>query len=169
VEVLDFLHVTERLWELAHLFDEPAQHRLKMDGYVFMLLKGQARELTAWFRHQAKTRPLSPADRKKVEAVCGYFENNWERMRYDEYLAAGYPIASGVIEGACRHVVKDRLERTGMRWTVDGAQAMLQLRCIAINQQWDGFTAFRARRESERLYPHNTLYEVEDWPMPQAA
>ena len=169
VEVLDFLHVTERLWELAHLLDEPGQHRMKMDGYVFMLLNGQVRELTAWFRHQAKTRPLSAADRKKVESVCGYFENNCERMRYDEYLAAGYPIASGVIEGACRHVVKDRLERTGMHWTVDGAQAMLQLRCIAINQQWEGFTAFRARRESERLYPHNTLYEVEDWPIPQAA
>ena len=90
-------------------------------------------------------------------------------MRYGEYLAAGYPIASGVIEGACRHVVKDRLERTGMRWTVEGAQAMLQLRCIAINQQWDSFTTFRVRRESERLYPHTTLYEVEDWPIPLAA
>jgi hypothetical protein len=84
-------------------------------------------------------------------------------------LAAGYPIASVVIEGACRHVVKDRLERTGMRWTVAGAQAMLQLRCIAINQQWEDFTAFRVRRESERLYPHTTLYEVEDWPISQTA
>jgi hypothetical protein len=51
-------------------------------------------------------------------------------MRYDEYLACGYPIASGVIEGACRHMVKDRLERTGMNWTVAGAEAMLELRCI---------------------------------------
>ena len=82
---LDFLHATERLWELAHVFDEPVKHRMKMDGHVFMLLNGQVWELTAWFRHQAKTRPLSPADRKKVEAECGYFENNWERMRYDEY------------------------------------------------------------------------------------
>ena len=140
------------------------------DGWVYLsTLTGQARELTVWFRHEANTRPLSPADRRKVEAVCGYFEKNWERMRYDEYLAAGYPIASGVIEGACRHVVKDRLERTGMHWTVAGALAMLQLRCIAINQQWDDFTAFRVRRESERLYPQTTLYEVEDWPIPQAA
>jgi len=138
-------------------------------GMSFYSCRGQARGLTAWFRHEAKTRPLSSADRRKVEAVCGYFEKNWERMRYDEYLAAGYPIASGVIEGACRHVVKDRLERTGMHWTVAGAQAMLQLRCIAINQQWDDFTAFRVRRESERLYPQTTLYEVEDWPIPQAA
>jgi hypothetical protein len=52
---------------------------------------------------------------------------------------------------------------------VAGAQAMLQLRCIAINQQWEDFTAFRVQRESERLYPHTTLYEIEDWPIPQAA
>ena len=169
VEILDFLHVTEKLWELAHLFDEPAQHRIRMEGYIFQLLNGQAQELTVWFRHEAKTRPLSPASRQKVETVCGYFEKKWERRRYDKYLAAGYPIASGVIEGACRHVVKDRLERTGMHWTVAGAQAMLQLRCIAINQQWEDFTAFRVRRESERLYPHTTLYEVEDWLIPQAA
>ena len=148
---MDFLHVTEKLWELAHVLDEPAQQRMKMDGYVFMLLNGQARELTAWFRHEAKTRRLTPADRQKVESVCGYFENNLGRMRYGEYLAAGYPIASGVIEGACRHVVKDRLERTGMRWTVEGAQAMLQLRCIAINQQWDSFATFRVRLESDLI------------------
>ena len=169
VEVLDFLHATEKLWELAHLLDEPAQRRVRMEGYAALLLEGRVRELTAWFWHEGRTRKLPPADRRKVEAICGYFENNRERMRYDRYLAAGYPIASGVIEGACRHVVKDRLERTGMHWTVAGAQAMLQLRCIAINRQWEDFTAFRVRCESKRLYPHQTLYAVEDWPVPLAA
>ena len=73
VEVLDFLHVAEKLWELAHVLDEPAQQRLKMDGHV----SGQARELTAWFRHEAKTRRLAPADRQKVEAVCGDSRTIW--------------------------------------------------------------------------------------------
>jgi hypothetical protein len=140
-----------------------------MEGAICQLLNGQAQELTVGFRHEAKTRPLSTPTRQKVEAVCHYFEKNWARMRDDQYLAAGYPIASGVIEEACRQVVKDRLERTGMHWTVASAQAMLQLRCIAINQQWEDFTAFRVRRESERLYPHTTLYEVEDWPISQTA
>ena len=54
-----------------------------------------------------------------VESAIEYLENNREHMKYDEYLAAGYPIGSGVAEGACRHLVKDRLEQTGMRWTVD--------------------------------------------------
>ena len=67
-------------------------------------------------------------------------------------------IASGVIEGACRHVVKDRLERTGMHWTIPGAQAMLKLRCVALNGQWDEFTQlFRIQRETERLYPERKL------------
>ena len=68
-----------------------------------------------------------------------YLENNREHMRYDEYLAAGYPIGSGVAEGACRHLVKDRMEQTGMRWTVAGAQAMLHVRALYLNDQWDEF------------------------------
>ena len=133
------------------------------------MLEGRVVELIVWFRHWAETRSLPGAGRKTVETVCGYFEANRKRMRYDEYLAAGYPIASFRLEGACRHVVKDRLERTGMHWTVNGAQAMLKLRCIAINGQWDEFTTFRIQRESQRLYPHTTLYEVEDWPLSRAA
>ena len=75
-------------------------------------------------------------------------------MRYHEYLGAGYPIATGVIEGACRHLVKDRLERSGMQWVLQGAQAMLDLRSIHIGNQWDEFQAFRIKKEKERLYPH---------------
>ena len=75
-------------------------------------------------------------------------------MRYDEYLAAGYPIGSGVAEGACRHLVKDRLERTGMRWTVPGAQAMLHLRAIYINGSWEKYMNYRIEAEQSRLYGH---------------
>jgi hypothetical protein len=64
---------------------------------------------------------LTAAKRKTLREVCNYLEKNQERMRYDAYLAAGSPIASGAIEGACRHLVKDRMERAGMHWTVPGA------------------------------------------------
>ena len=74
-------------------------------------------------------------------------------MAYDEYLAAGYPIASGVIEGACRNVVVDRMERSGMRWVLDGANSMLYTRCIYLSGLWDEFTRFRINKECERLYP----------------
>ena len=73
-------------------------------------------------------------------------------MKYDEYLAAGYPIGSGVVEGACRHLVKDRLERTGMRWHPEGAQAMLNLRATYLNGEWDSYWAYHVAQEDERLY-----------------
>jgi hypothetical protein len=75
-------------------------------------------------------------------------------MAYHAYLAAGYPIASGVIEGACRHVVKDRMERSGMRWVLPGAHAMLGLRCIHLSGLWEEFMRFHIDRDRRRLYPH---------------
>ena len=75
-------------------------------------------------------------------------------MHYDEYLAAGYPIGSGVAEGACRHLVKDRMEGTGMHWQTEGAQAMLDLRAVYLNGDWDAFQSYRIKLESERLYPY---------------
>jgi hypothetical protein len=98
-----------------------------------------------------------------MEKICNYFDKNHERMRYDEYLRAGYPIASGVIEGACRHVVKDRLERTGMSWVREGARSMLELRCVYLTGEWDAYTAFRVQRETERLYPYRDTLPVIHW------
>ena len=96
---------------------------------------------------------LNKKKAEKLETVCRYFNNNAHRMRYDEYLEKGYPIASGVIEGACRYVVKDRMERTGMRWVLNGAHSMLQLRSVHASGLWDEFTPFRIAKERERLYP----------------
>ena len=79
------------------------------------------------------------------------------RMRYDEYLQAGYPIASGVIEGACRHVVKDRMEHGGMRWTLPGAQAMLDVRCVCACSEWDNFGQWRQAEEAKRVHRHRAL------------
>jgi hypothetical protein len=87
-------------------------------------------------------------------------------MRYDEYLAKGYPIASGVIEGACRHYVKDRLERSGMRWSKAGAQAMLDVRSEYLNGDWEGFYQFRIDRETKRLYPQCKILEEVIWTLP---
>src|SRR3954453_23867308 len=81
-----------------------------------------------------------------------YFDGNRSRMRYDEYLAAGYPIGRGVIEGACRHLVKGRLERAGMRWLPERAQAMLDLRATYLNGEWDAFWSYHVEQEDDRLY-----------------
>jgi hypothetical protein len=78
-------------------------------------------------------------------------------------LAAGYPIASEVIEGACRHVVKDRMERAGMLWTIPGAQALSRLRHVALTGQWEAFMHYHIQQETARLYPHVEL--VDDTPL----
>jgi hypothetical protein len=73
-------------------------------------------------------------------------------MHYDKYLLLGYPIGSGVAEGACRNLVKDRMDSTGMHWKLDGARAMLWTRALYLNSEWDEFVEFRIQREQQQLY-----------------
>jgi hypothetical protein len=86
-------------------------------------------------------------------------------MRYDGSLAAGYSIASGVIEGPGRHLVKDRTERAGMHWTPGGAQAMLDVRSVHLDGDGDGYQSYRIDRERRRLYPHRHLVEGSQYPV----
>jgi len=163
VEVLDLLHVTPRLWQAAHLF-HPAESEAAeqfVRERVLRVLRGEGMLVVRGLRQMATKRGLAPASQRKVETICQYFEENGARMKYDEFLARGYPIASGVIEGACRHFVKDRMERAGMSWTKTGAQAMLNLRATYLNGDWDAFQEFRIARETERLYPHRALVTPE--------
>ena len=121
------------------------------------------RAAPAMFGWMGTSHRLRGKKQTQLATICNYFEKNQHRMRYDEYLARGYPIASGVIEGACRHVVKDRLERTGMTWTIDGAQAMLQLRCIHLSEDWHEYMTFRVQKETERLYPYRESLPEQAW------
>jgi hypothetical protein len=161
VEVLDFLHATSYLWEAAYLFHAEGSGEASafVRARTLRLLRGEVGYVIGGLRQMATKRGLSAAKRKKLTRICNYFHRNRGRMRYDAYLAAGYPIASGVIEGACRHLVKDRMERAGMRWTIDGAQAMLDLRGTYINDQWFAFQAHRMHAETQRLYPQPQLLQ----------
>jgi hypothetical protein len=161
VEILDLLHATPRIWDAAHLFyghDEEQALRFVYDR-VLRLLKGEGRAVVAGLRQMGTKRTLRGKKRDKLATICRYLENNAHRMRYDVYLAAGYPIASGVIEGACRHFIKDRMERSGMRWTIESAQAMLDVRSTYLNGDWDDFMRYRIEKETQRLYPYRTLVE----------
>jgi hypothetical protein len=154
--ILDLFHVLERLWKVAWcFFDESTQKREAQEWVekeLRMLLEGKVRHVVGGLRQMMTKRELKGARRQTVREVTGYFERNRARMKYDEYLAAGYPIGSGAVEGACRHLVKDRLERTGMRWHPDGAQAMLNLRATYLNGEWDSYWAYHVDQEDERLY-----------------
>lgn len=161
VQVLDLLHVTPRLWKAAHVFfgENGKEVEPFVRERVLRVLQGQAKGVVRGLREMATKRQLTGSKKKTIREICGYLEKNLARMRYDQYLAAGYPIASGAVEGACRHLVKDRMERAGMHWTAAGAQAMLDLRSLFISNQWEEYQAYRIERETQRLYPYRQAAE----------
>jgi hypothetical protein len=162
VGILDLFHALKRLWEVADCF--PAQQSPAAEQFVThhlrMLLQGQVGYVLRNLRRLVKKYELKGSRKKTVQAAITYYENNRKHMRYDEYLAAGYPIASGVAEGACKHLVKDRMERAGMRWELEGAQAMLSLRAVYLNGLWDQFIAYRIATEQSRLYGENPQHAM---------
>jgi hypothetical protein len=162
VGVLDIFHVLERLWNAAHVFHTEGSTAAEefVNGRLRMLLEGKVGGVIGGLRQMLKKHSLSGSKRRALNTVIGYFQNNREHMQYDKYLAAGYPIGSGVAEGACRHLVKDRMEQTGMRWTVEGAQSLLHLRALYLNGNWRSFVAYRIEEEQKCIYPYKTLERV---------
>jgi len=167
VEILDLLHVTPRLWEAAYLFHHEGSEEAAsfVRDRLLRMLRGEAGYVIGGLRQMGTKHKVRGHRLAKLTTICNYLTKNLARMRYDEYLAAGYPIASGVIEGACRYVVKDRMERAGMRWTVEGAQAMLALRTTYINGQWKDFQKYRIKQERQRLYPQHKWLKQATWPL----
>ena len=153
VGILDIFHVLERLWLVAHCLHPETSHAAEahVSHHLRMLLAGQVSYVIGNFKRLLTEEKVRGSPRKTVRAVITYYENNRAHMQYDEYLAAGYPIGSGVAEGACRHLVKDRLEQTGMRWTVTGARAMLHTRSIYFNDQWDDLIERHIQTEQAAL------------------
>jgi hypothetical protein len=154
-DILDIMHVAGYLWKAASALESHREHQEAFfHERMGRILRGEVRGVVTGLRALATRRKLRGAKRKAVLNTCTYFEYHAERMRYDAYLRLGYPIASGAVEGACRHLIKDRLERTGMRWVRAGAQAMLNLRSLWINGEWDDYQAHYVEQELGRLYPN---------------
>lgn len=152
--ILDIFHGMEKLWKAAYAFHPQgsAQAEAFVDRFLAMLLKGKVGYAIGILRRLLKRNKLSASRQEGLQEAIRYFDANRERMRYDEYLKAGYPIGSGVAEGACRHVVKDRMERTGMRWEIEGAQPVLHLRAIHLSDGWPKFIEHRIQSEQTALY-----------------
>jgi hypothetical protein len=155
VEILDLLHATEKLWKCAYVFHEEGSEDAKawVKKYTLEILRGKVSQVVKGIRSSATKRGLEGSEREVVDSATGYLYRNRRRMRYDEYLALGLPIASGSVEGACKNLVKDRMERSGMRWTMETGEAMLRLRAVYLSGDFEAYWAFHLRREDERLYP----------------
>jgi len=154
IQILDFIHVNEYLWKVANaLFGETHERRFDwMRAHTLQLLSGQTKQLIAEFRLLAKQPKTSKRKCTQLLKTANYFERNLTFMDYPTYLSNGWPIASGVIEGACRHFVKDRCELSGMRWLQSGAENLLRLRAVAENNDWDDYQTYRKLHRHQRLY-----------------
>ena len=152
--ILDFVHANEYLWDVANsLLGETSEQRLEwVKSRTLQILSGQTVQVIAELRRIAKNKKTKVAQRKQLNKTANYFERNLPYMDYPTYLSNGYPIASGVIEGACRHFVKDRFELSGMRWLQTGAENLLRLRAVAENEDWDAYYAYRREQRQLRLY-----------------
>jgi hypothetical protein len=157
--VLDIIHVIEYLWKAAFVFysDTSKQAENWVSKRILLILQGKSSSVAAGMRRSATLRKLTPSQRKPVDNCARYLLNNTAFLKYDEYLKAGLPIATGVIEGACRHLIKDRMDITGARWSLQGAETVLRLRSLYISSDWHEYWRFHIKQEHKRN--HLALYK----------
>jgi hypothetical protein len=154
--ILDIIHVTEYLWDAAWCFfpaDSPAAGAW-VRQHARAILDGAAATVAAAIRAQATTTEGLPAHKRTTAGkTARYLDNKAPYLGYPAALAAGWPISTGIIEGACRHLVKDRMDITGARWSTNGAEAILKLRAIRANDHWDDYWTWHLQQERERNHP----------------
>lgn len=158
VEILDLFHALKRIREVSKVVQAKDKSRREtwVSDQLRDLLTGKLETVIRRWRRLAREaeqgKRWTKENQKAVASAIGYFSNNRHRMRYDEYLLNGYPIGSGIAEGACRNLVKDRMDCTGMHWRLPGSRAMLKTRALHLNGEWDDFVEYRIQREQETLY-----------------
>jgi len=152
--VLDIIHVVEHLWEAANawLGERHPERTAWVRQQLERVLHGQTATVIATLTAAAADPTLRAAQRKVVQQTAGYYERNQPSMHYDAYLAQGWPIGTGVVESACGQLVKERMEQAGMRWGKPGAQAVLDLRAVRLNGQWEAYWQWHRQQEHRRLY-----------------
>lgn len=152
--ILDIMHAMEYLWDAGTaLYGERARERVPwVRKHALEMLKGNMGYVIGGLRITLSKKKLKPAQHTTLKKSITYFENHKHMMSYDQYLAAGYPVATGLIEGTCGSLIKDRADRSGSRWSSIGAQVVLNERAIMKNGDWESFWKYHMKTERERLY-----------------
>ncbi|MCO6011749.1 ISKra4 family transposase [Actinoallomurus purpureus] len=160
--LLDFVHVAEYVWAAAHAFYKPgtAEAETWAADQLTAILAGHAARAAHGMTVQADGEALPAARREAVDACYRYLTGHLDQLRYDTVLDKGWPIATGAVEGTCRHLIADRLDITGARWGLPGAEAVLRLRALVSNGDLDVYWRFHATREHQRLYPDQQNYHL---------
>jgi hypothetical protein len=154
VIVIDFIHVLEYLWKAAWCFHPPRDPAIEawVTAQGLGILHGRAAQVSGTIRQLAAGRPPQPGSEhaKIIRKTLTYLDAKQPYLDYPRALAEGWPIATGVIEGACRHLVQDRMGITGARWGLEGAQAILWLRAIRANGDLDTYWNWHLQQEHHR-------------------
>jgi hypothetical protein len=155
--VLDLLHVMEKCWKAAHALHPEGSPEATafVRERAGRILRGEVSQVVKGLRQMVTKRRLTANKAKTLRSVADYFYANRDRMRYDSYLANGWPIASGSVESTCKNLVRDRFERSGMRWCENGAEPMLKMRAVYLSGDLDEYFALHIQLDQERLYPNS--------------
>ena len=165
--IIDWVHVLEYIWSAAWSFfaeGDPAAQDWVHDKAIDVL-SGRACIVAAAIRRKATTRKLDQSTRKNADPCADYLLAKASYLDYPTALTKGWPIATGIIEGACRYLVKDRMDITGARWGLQGAEAVLKLRALRANNCWKDYWTYHLTQEHKRI--HQSRYP--DYPLPSAA
>jgi hypothetical protein len=152
--LIDLIHVLEYLWKAVWSFyreGDPAAD-LWVRRHAQQIVAGNATKVAGQIRRQATKAGLDPTKRAGADTCATYLTNKHPCLDYPTALKNGWPIATGVIEGACRHLVKDRLDITGARWGLPGAEAILKLRAIRSNGDFEEYWQYHLAREHQRVH-----------------
>ena len=157
--LIDLMHAAGYLWKAANSFFYPGDPdaRTWVKEQTAKILAGRHRDVRAGIRRRATACGYSPAERAGADECARYLENKQDYLDYPAFLKAGWPVASGLIEGAARWLVKDRMEVTGARWGLDGAEAVLKLRALHGTGDLDDYLDFHFQQEKQRN--HNSRYQ----------
>ena len=150
--ILDIIHVIEYLWKASRVFNEETSKEAQdwVTERLIEILRGNSSHVAAGIRRSATLRDLDEDDREPVDKCADYLLNKSAYLKYDKYLERGFPIATGVIEGACRYLIKDRLDITGARWSLDGAEAVLKLRSLRTSGDFEQYWIYHENQELQR-------------------
>lgn len=165
--VLDFIHALQYLWKAGKVFHKEGTPELEQWVLERLnnVLLGKASDVAAGIRRSATLRGLTKDEREPVDRCARYFLSRTHLMHYDKLLKAGAPIATGVIEGTCKHLINDRLDLTGARWSLVGAEAVLRLRALVKSGDFDEYWRFHEaelkKRNHASRYANGEAPEVE--------
>ena len=158
--ILDIIHVTEYLWRAANtLHGETGPNRVQwIHDKLLDILQSNVGRVIGGLKQIMTKNQLRSATRRTLQQVITYFENHRHMMDYKTYLQKGYLISTGLVESACGSLVKDRMEQSGMRWTINGAKSVLALRAVKKNGDWEQFWQTFIEKQTHKFYADSYQY-----------